>query len=207
MASAWYDVTLPLEESTPPYPGDPGLSIQTLMDFERGDDLRLSAISLSAHLGTHVDAPLHFVRGGMSLEQIALETLIGPAHLVEVITRGGIGAEQIARQLPHLCERLLIKTTRSNQLTPRPSAWLEPEAAQLLLESGVRLIGIDSPSLDSLTSSHARAHKILLEKEIIIVENLALHAVPIGAYEMICLPLKVVGLEGAPARAVLRKME
>jgi arylformamidase len=207
MATAWRDVTLPLEESTPPYPGDPGLSVQTLMNYERGDGLRLSAISLSAHLGTHVDAPLHFVRTGKSIEQIPLEVLIGPAQVIEVLTSGGINGEQLARRLPPSCERLLIKTSQNKQLAPRPTAWLEPEAARFLVEKGVRLLGIDSPSVDSLDAEPARAHQILLEKEIVIVENLALQAVSAGACDMICLPLKLAGLEGAPARVVLRKKE
>lgn len=205
--SSWLDVTLPLEESTPPYPGDPGLAIQTLRDYERGDALRLSAVSLSAHLGTHVDAPLHFVREGKTIEQIALETLIGAAQVIEVWTSGGISAERLARHLPPSCSRLLIKTSKSEQLTPRPTAWLEPEAARLLLENGVRLVGIDSPSVDSITAEQARTHRLLLEKEVVIVENLMLHEVSAGTFEMICLPLKLAGLEGAPARVVLRKRE
>lgn len=205
--SAWRDVTLPLEESTPPYPGDPGLSVQTLMNYERGDGLRLSAISLSAHLGTHVDAPLHFVRTGKSIDQIPLEVLIGPAQVIEVLTRGGISAGQLAPRLPPSCTRLLIKTSQHKQLMPRPTAWLEPEAAQFLVESGLRLLGMDSPSVDSCEAQQARTHQILLEKEIVIIENLALQAVSAGACEMICLPLKLAGLEGAPARVVLRKKE
>lgn len=204
---SWLDATFPLDESTPPYPGDPGLSVQTLMDYERGDGLRLSAISLSAHLGTHVDAPLHFVRAGKSIDQIPLEIFIGPARVVEVFTSNGIDAEQLARHLPQSCKRLLLKTSARPQLLPRPTAWLEPQAAQLLVERGVRLFGIDSPSVDSRDSEYARAHQILLEKEIVIIENLALQAVSAGAVEMICLPLKLAGLEGAPARVVLRTRE
>jgi len=204
---SWFDVTLPLAESTPPYPGDPGLTIQKLMDYECGDHLRLSAISLSAHLGTHVDAPLHFVRTGKSIDQIALEALIGPAHVIEMLTSVGINSEQLALRMPLSCERVLLKTSVSASFAPRPTAWLEPEAAKLLAARGVRLIGIDSPSVDSLASTHAPVHQILLEHGAVIVENLALGAIPPGRFDMVCLPLKLVGLEGAPARVVLRKRE
>lgn len=203
----WLDATLPLDESTPPYPGDPGLRVRRLMDYERGDDLRLSAISLSAHLGTHLDAPLHFVRNGASIEQIALETLIGPAHVIEALTESGLTAAQLQPMLPRHCARLLIKTSTDKTLLPRPTAWLAPEACLLLVEKKIRLVGIDSPSVDALNAERAEAHHILLEHDCLIIENLVLAAITAGEYDMICLPLKLAGLEGAPARVVLKRKE
>lgn len=202
---SWIDVTLPLEQSTPPYPGDPGLSIQRLMDYECGDALRLSAIAMSAHLGTHVDAPLHFIRNGASVDQIALEKLLGPAHVIEALTNAGIHAQQLSAQLPLSCTRVLLKTSTREALLPRPTAWLEPEAARLLAARKVKLVGIDSPSVDEIGAAETPAHHILLESGVVIVENLMLHAIAAGAYEMICLPLQLVGLEGAPARVILQR--
>jgi len=200
-------VTLPLDESTPPFPGDPGLLVQKLMDYERGDSCCLSAISMSVHLGTHIDAPLHFVSAGASVEQISLETLIGSAHVVEVITKHGITAEQLRPLLPEPCERLLIKTSNLDALLPRPAAWLTSSTAKLLVEKKIRLVGIDSPSVDNMNSTHAEAHHILLEHGGLIIENLMLFQIRAGEYEMICLPLKLVGLEGAPARVILKKKD
>ncbi len=202
---SWLDVTLPLEQSTPPYPGDPGLSMQRLMDYERGDALRLSAIAMSAHLGTHVDAPLHFIRNGVSVDQIALEKLLGPAHVIEVLTHAGIHAEQLSARLPFSCTRVLLKTSVHEARWPRPTAWLEPEAARLLVRRKIELVGIDSQSVDAVGAAETLAHQVLLESGVVIVENLMLHAIPAGAYEMICLPLKLVGLEGAPARVILQR--
>ncbi|MEK7729924.1 MAG: cyclase family protein [candidate division KSB1 bacterium] len=203
----WLDVTLPLDESTPPFPGDPGLVVQKLMAYERGENCCLSAIALSAHLGTHVDAPLHFVPNGASIEQIPLETLIGSAHVVEIITRHGIPAEQLRRLLPESCARLLIKTSTRDALLSRPTAWLTASAAKLLVEKKMKLVGIDSPSVDAMNATQAEAHHILLQHGGLIIENLALSNITAGEYEMICLPLKLVGLEGAPARVVLKKKE
>lgn len=203
----WLDATLPLDESTPPYPGDPGLRVRKLMDYEHGDGLRLSAISLSAHLGTHVDASLHFVRNGASIEQLSLETLIGPTHVIEVLTESGITAAQLQRLVPQHCARLLIKTSIHKTLLPRPTAWLAPEACLFLVDKKIRAVGIDSPSVDELNAEHAEAHQILLEHNCVIIENLMLAAIAGGEYEMICLPLKLAGLEAAPARVVLKRKE
>lgn len=203
----WLDATLPLDESTPPYPGDPGLRVQRLMDYEYGHELRLSAISLSAHLGTHVDAPLHFVRHGASIEQVSLETLIGPAYVIEALTESGITAEQLQHLLPQRCERLLIKTSTNKMLLPRPTAWLEPEACLFLMDKKIRVVGIDGPSVDAMNAERAEAHHILLKHNCGIIENLMLAAIAAGEYEMICLPLKLAGLEGAPARVVLKRKE
>lgn len=202
---SWLDATLPLSATTPPYPGDPGLEVRELMSFARGDDCCLSAISMSAHLGTHVDAPLHFLPHGASVEQLALEVLIGPAHVVEVLTAGSISAEPLRARVPETCTRVLLKTSASAELLPRPSAWLTLEAAEFLLTHNVGLVGIDSPSVDQLNATHAESHRLLLRHGVIIIENLMLAPFAAGEYDLICLPLKLAGLEGAPARVVVKK--
>ncbi len=201
----WLDATLPLSETTPPYPGDPSLTVRQLLSFARGDACCLSAISMSAHLGTHVDAPLHFLPNGASVDELALEVLIGPAHVVAVFTPESITLAQMRAALPEACERLLLKTSAQQQLLPRPSAWLALEAAEFLLARNVRLVGIDSPSVDSMNAEYAEVHRLLLAHGVIIVESLTLAACVAGEYDMICLPLKLMGLEGAPARVVLKK--
>lgn len=201
----WHDATLPLSEATPPYPGDPGLVVRPLLRYERGDACWLSAISMSAHLGTHVDAPLHFVPNGASVEQLALEVLIGPASIVEVLTAEAITVEQLSAELPEVCERVLLKTSMQKNCLPRPTAWLEPAAADFLRARRVRLVGIDSSSIDNINAAHADSHRVLLAHNVVVVENLVLAPFAAGEYEMICLPLNLIGLEGAPARVVLRK--
>lgn len=201
----WHDATLPLSEATPPYPGDPGLVVRPLLRYERGDDCWLSAISMSVHLGTHVDAPLHFMPNGSSVERLALEALIGPAHVVEVLTAEAISVKQLRAELPATCERVLLKTSTQQNFLPRPLAWLEPEAAEFLQSRRVRLVGIDSPSIDSMNTAQAESHHVLLAHNVVVVENLVLAPFAAGEYDMICLPLNLIGLEGAPARVVLRK--
>ena len=198
------DITLPLSENTPPFPGDPPLRIQKLFDFSNGDDLRLSAISLSAHLGTHLDAPLHFDVGGISIDQIDPDILIGEALVVELLTDDIIPPQALEPFLSPFCERILIKTSRALHLFPRPTAFLSADTAEMLVASGVRLIGIDSPSVDYTADTDAPVHKILLNSGILIVENLVLNTVEQMIAELICLPLKIIGIEGSPVRAVLR---
>ncbi|MCI0698047.1 cyclase family protein [candidate division KSB1 bacterium] len=200
------DITLPLDESTPPFPGDPPLQRKRLLDFARGDEMQLSAISLSAHLGTHVDAPLHFFAHGKSVAQLALKTLCGPVVIVEIFTTSGISADMIRQQTDFSrIERMFFKTRARGALYPRPSAWLEPDAAALLVKHHVRLVGIDSPSIDNPDNPNLSAHRLLLQNEVIIVENLVLHEVASGPAELFCLPLKLVGGDGAPARVILRR--
>ena len=190
-----YDISLPLSDSTPVYPGDRPVQIDRASDIARGDELTLSNVAMSAHAGTHVDAPSHFIAGAASVDALALDVLVGDALLVEVAGAGAITAD--------LLEQLAIppETTRLLLRTPDAAA-LSECGARRLVDRGVKLVGIDGLSIGFSDQSNA-VHRILLAAGIVIVESLNLADVPPGQYKLICLPLKLAAAEAAPARAIL----
>jgi len=163
----------------------------------------LSRLVFGSHSGTHVDAPLHFIGEGGSIDQLSLDALIGPALVVDA--RGvaeEIGAELVERELPAHCERVLF-STRNSALWNEPGfrsdfVGISPQAASLLVERGVRLVGIDYLSVGA-----PETHRELLAHDVVLLEGLDLHGVAAGRYRLICLPLRIAGADGAPARAVL----
>jgi arylformamidase len=183
-----------------------------LKDMRKGDALTLSAYSMGAHSGTHIDAPMHFVAGGASIDRVSLEPLIGPARVIEIPDGvQAIDAAELDRHDWRGAERVLFRTRSSlrgwmkSPTFHRDFAYIAPDAAQLLADAGVRLVGIDYISAEQFGVPAPRTHQILLGKGIPIVEGLALERVDAGEYDLIVLPLKVGGHEGAPARAILRK--
>jgi arylformamidase len=211
--NAWIDVTTTLDPpTTPVYEGDAPMRFEFLKDMRKGDVLTLSAYSLGAHSGTHVDAPMHFVREGASIDRVALERFIGPARVIEIPDSiQAIDAAELGRHEWRGAERVLFRTRSSTHgwLTSpsfhRDFAYIAPDAAQLLADANVQLVGVDYLSAEQFGASAPRTHQILLGKGIPIVEGLALAGVRGGDYDMIVLPMKVGGHEGAPARAVLRR--
>jgi arylformamidase len=212
-SNEWIDVTTTLDPATTPvYEGDAPMRFDFLKDMRKGDALTLSAYSLGAHSGTHVDAPMHFVRDGASIDRVPLERLIGPARVIEIADDvQAIDAAELAKHDWRGAPRILFRTRSSTHgwmTTPsfhRDFAYVAPDAAQLLADAGVRLVGIDYLSAEQFGASAPRAHQILLGKGIPIVEGLSLEAAHAGDYDLIVLPMKVGGHEGAPARAVLRR--
>jgi arylformamidase len=210
--AGWIDATVTLDPATTPvYEGDAPMHFEFLKDMRKGDPLTLSAYSLGAHSGTHVDAPMHFVAGGASIDRVALDRLIGPARVIDipdVVDR--IDATELGRHDWRGSPRILFRTRSSvrgwmsSSTFHRDFAYIAPDAAQLLADAGVQLVGIDYLSAEQFGASAPRAHQILLGKGIPIVEGLSLVNVSPGDYDLIVLPMKVGGHEGAPARAVLR---
>jgi arylformamidase len=207
-----YDVSVPISEDTPVFEGDPKIRIDICLELSKGDPANLTAISMCAHTGTHVDAPNHFIDGAGRVEDIELEKLIGDCRVVE------IPPDALSVTTDHLehalgCERVLFKTRNSafwsnpEQGFRKDFTYIEPEAAQVLADSGVKLVGIDYLSVEQFGSEGFPTHLALLRKEIVIVEGLDLSAVPPGDYELFCLPLRLRGGkgDGAPARVLLRK--
>jgi len=190
-----YDISLPLSDSTPVYPGDRPVQIDRASDIARGDELTLSNVAMLAHAGTHVDAPSHFIAGAASVDALALDVLVGDALLVEVAGEGAITAD--------LLEQLAISpdTTRLLLRTPDETA-LSECGARRLVDRGVKLVGIDGLSIGFSDQSDA-VHRILLGAGVVIVESLNLADVPPGEYQLICLPLNLTAAEAAPARAIL----
>jgi arylformamidase len=212
-SSGWIDATTTLDPATTPvYEGNAPLKFDFVMDMRKGDALTLSSYSLGAHAGTHIDAPMHFVRDGASIDHVPLDALIGPARVIDIPDNvQAIDAAELNRHQWKGAERVLFRTRsalRGWMTSPvfhHDFAYVAPDAAQLLADAGVRLVGVDYLSAEQFGAPAPMTHRILLGKGIPIVEGLALESVPAGDYDLIVLPIKVGGHEGAPARAVLRK--
>ncbi|HZG66477.1 MAG TPA: cyclase family protein [Herpetosiphonaceae bacterium] len=205
-----YDVTVPLKAGLPVWDGDPPTIVDQVVSIKEGGPYNLSRLALSAHAGTHVDAPRHFLASGQGIDTAPLEVLIGPCLLWAPPGAGPITARML-HELPDDVDRLLIKTgTRrwwEDEPPALPSDWraLTAEATHVLLRRGLRLAGTDAPSIDAPEATNFPVHHALLGGGMIVVEALDLSLVAPGACELICLPLRVVGADGAPARVVLLK--
>jgi arylformamidase len=212
-AEGWIDVTATLDPAkTPVYEGDAPLKFSFLKDMRKGDILTLSVYSLGAHSGTHIDAPMHFVATGAPIDQVALDPLIGAAVVIDIADSvQAIDATELNRHDWRSAQRVLFRTRstlRGWMDSPsfhRDFAYIAPDAAQLLADAGVLLVGVDYISAEQFGAPAPRTHQILLGRGIPIVEGLDLRPVQAGDYDVIVLPLKVAGHEGAPARAIVRK--
>ena len=210
--AGWIDVTATLDPArTPVYQGDAPMRFDFLKDMRKGDKLTLSVYSLGAHSGTHIDAPMHFVAGGAPIDQVPLEPLIGPARVVDIADSvQAIDAAELNRHDWKGTTRVLFRTRSTlrgwmDSAFHKDFAYIAPDAAQLLADAGVVLVGVDYISAEQFGAPAPRTHQILLGKGIPIVEGLDLRPVPAGDYDLIVLPLKVRGHEGAPARAIMRR--
>jgi arylformamidase len=212
LANGWIDVTAPLDVmTTPTYPGDTKPKFELLRSFDRGDKVTLSSYLMTAHAGTHVDAPLHFVAKGASIDQVSLSILIGPARVIDCSPDAqAIDRAELEKHNWRGVKRILFRTRNSrNSWMVDPNfhqdfTYIAPDAAQLLADSGIQLVGIDYLSAEKFGAPEARTHQILLGRSIPIVEGLDLRDVKPGDYDLTVLPLRVVGHEAAPARALLR---
>jgi arylformamidase len=212
-SGAWIDATATLDPATTPvYEGDAPMKFDFLKDMRKGDGFTLSAYSLGAHSGTHIDAPMHFVRDGAPIDKVPLEPLIGPVRVIDIPDSvQSINGAELNRHAWRGAPRVIFRTRSSRRgwmhssTFHRDFAYIAPDAAQLLANAGVQLVGIDYISAEQFAAPAPMTHRILLGKGIPIVEGLALEGVSPGDYDLIVLPMKVGGHEGAPARAVLRK--
>ena len=209
----YIDISLGLHSNLPHFPNTPGFTLEWFKQIDKGDDCNNSRIESDVHFGTHIDAPLHFIQGGKTVDQLSPDILIGPAWVVDLRSVEAITASHLsALSLPAKIERLLIHTNNSDQWESREFKFdpdfvaLTEDAARWIAKHKIRLVGIDYLSVQRYHDSLA-VHKILLEAEIVIVEGLNLMAVMPGEYELICLPIKIVGAEGAPSRAFLRELK
>ncbi|MBI2081165.1 MAG: cyclase family protein [candidate division NC10 bacterium] len=205
-----YDISVPIREGMPVWPGDPEVRIRRALALARGDPANVSALSLGAHTGTHLDAPYHFLEDGVPIDQIPLDLCVGEARVVEVPAPVAIGPAALEGLPVGGCVRLLLKT-RNSSLWRREGfqedfVFLTAEGAASLVAAGVRLLGIDYLSVEGYRAVGAPAHLTLLRAGMFLLEGIDLGAVPPGDYELLCLPLRVTGAEGAPARALLRTL-
>ena len=204
-------MSVPVRTGMVVYDGDPEVRIERVMEIARGDLANLSRMELGTHTGTHVDPPLHFVDGGAGADRLPLDVLVGPAVVADA--RGAPGdidaAALAALGVPPGTERLLLRT-RNGDLWDRGAftrdyAGVADDAARELVAMGVRLLGIDYLSI-APSADPAPTHRTLLQAGVVVVEGLDLRAAPAGTYELVCLPLRIEGADGAPARALLRPL-
>lgn len=202
-----YDIVHTLRDGMAVWPGDTPFSRMLRMKLDEGDCVDASAITLSVHAGTHLDAPGHYLPGGCTVEKLDLSTLIGPAELVTVCpgSPAGITGAELETVLARRPLRLLLRANPPYSLTefPRGFVPLTIQAAEAIVAAGVRLLGVDAPSVDPFESSTLSVHQVLGQGGVIIVENLCLQDVPDGRYTLIALPLKIESGDGSPVRAVL----
>ena len=206
-----YDITVPISNDLPVYPGDPPVNITRIQELEKGDVARVSHLSFSTHIGTHIDPPSHFMMDGIALDEVPIEVLIGPARVIDVGPLDSIDAAAIDRMDLQGVVRLLFKTRNSRFWSEskefrKDFVYLETEAAELLVQRGVKLVGIDYLSIERFDFDQPTTHRTLLGNSVVVVEGLDLSAVAPGDYELICLPLKIKDGDGGPARVVLREM-
>lgn len=212
----FYDITVPLTNEMPTYPGDPGIQIRDWFTLANGDSANVTHLNFSAHTGTHVDAPAHFIEGAAQVESLPLESLIGKAQVIAVPdTALSIDQAFLTDHMARDVTRVLFKTRNSSFWHDHPTqfrqdfTYLELQAAQFLVQRGVRLVGIDYLSIEQFGQKQHETHLALLSQGVVILEGLDLSAVPEDLYELICLPLRIRDGkgDGAPSRAVLRTLD
>jgi len=203
-----YDITPAVTAALAVWPGDTPASREVLADLARGDNITLSTLHATVHLGAHADAPSHYGRDAVSIESRPLDLYLGRCRVVRIRAPKGTRIPPWAIPVNLGAERVLIATGSY----PDPYAFnedfvaLEPETVDLLHERGARLVGIDTPSVDLYSAKTLVAHARFLAHDMAILEGLVLAHVPEGAYELIALPLKLDGFDASPVRAVLRTL-
>lgn len=205
-----YDITLTISPDLVVWPEDPPVRVYRASKIEEGNDANVSRIEMSVHTGTHIDAPYHFIADGDTVENVPIDLLMGRAYVyhlpdeVDAITKEMVAGSPI----PPRTKRVLFRTRNSNHWKGKPKSFdpnyvaLEPQAAEHLIQRGIKLVGVDYLSVASFDDV-VPTHKVLLEAGIVIVEGLNLSEVGQGRYTLYCLPLKIGGVDGAPARAIL----
>ena len=203
------DVSVPLRQGLPTYPNNPPFELQPVERIADGGSANVSRLVMGTHCGTHVDAPFHFIDGGIGVDELPLEILIGRARVVEINRRGGITAEDLQQAGLREDLRVLFKTPNSalwnSAAFYEDYTYLTEAGARYLVEQGVKVMGIDYLSVEQFKKPGAPAHRALLSNGVIIIEGLNLAEAEPGMYEMYCLPLPVTGGDGAPARVILKR--
>ena len=210
----WIDISLSVSPDIVTWPGVPKPEFMTRCSISRGDENNDSNFFMNCHSGTHIDAPSHFVPHGKTVEKIRLEQLIGDAHVIDVLEASAIDSEILEQRWPKMekVERGLFKTRNSELWRKNCRSFvtdfcaITEGGARWLMEKGVQVIGVDYLSVQRYQDSSI-VHQLLLGRNIVLIEGLDLSSVNGGRYRLICLPLKLVGLEASPARVLLQKYE
>lgn len=204
------DITVAFRTDLPLWPGDPPPNLSLMKSVEGGYRCNVTRLDTGLHFGTHLDAPCHFIEGGKAVEDLDLDVLVGPCVVADIPEVAEITPAHLeALQLPEGTIRLLLKT-RNSALWNKPDheffkdfTALTPDAAQWVVDHGIRLIGIDYLSIQRFADAVSTTHIVLLGAEVIIVEGLDFRDVAPGSYRLTCLPMKIAGSDGAPVRAIL----
>ncbi len=212
MTEDWIDISVPLRTGMVHWPDNPPVSIERMLDIERGDVANVSKLSMGAHTGTHMDAPLHFFRTGRGIDTMPLTATIGRARVIEIHDPESIKPEELRLHRIQSSERVLFKTRNSARCWQTDDfvedfVYISQEAARYLAAQQVQTVGVDYLSVGGFFKDGVETHHALLEAGIWIIEGLNLSNVEPGTYELVCLPLKIEGSDGAPSRAILRFIE
>lgn len=206
---SWIDVSTPIRGGMLVWPGDDGVRVEQTMFLERGDLYNLTVLGMSAHTGTHIDAPRHFLRDGAGIETMPAGAMMGAARVVDVDDPEAVHARHVPADL-RPGERVLFRTRNSREYLADPRfverfIYVARDAAQALADARVALVGIDYLSVGGFRNDLVETHEILLGAGVWVVEGLVLTHVQPGEYEFACLPLLIPGADGAPARAMLKQ--
>ena len=204
----WLDISVTLKNNMVHWPGDPPVRIKRSSNMNKGDHCNISTLSMGSHTGTHMDAPFHFLKKGKSLDQMPLEATIGPARVIPIRDHGSITLEELRPYRIRRGERILFKTRNSTRCWKTDTfkkdfVYLSTEAAQYLAKTKIRMVRVDYLSVGGYKRNGTDVHRALLKAGIWIIEGLNLSKIKPGRHNLICLPLKILHSDGAPARAIL----
>jgi arylformamidase len=205
----WMDISVPISDGMVHWPGDPPVRIYRLQDIEKGDDCNVSAVSMTVHTATHMDAPSHFTKLKTGIDKMPLSAVVGNVRVIEIKDEESIRLEEIRPHRIRKGEKILFKTKNSKRKWDKKPfdekfVYISTEAAKFLAERGVQTIGVDYLSIGGFDGNIVEVHQIILKARIWVIEGLDLSRVEPGSYEMVCLPIKIENCDGAPARALLR---
>lgn len=209
MPKKWIDISVTIKSGMAAWPDNPPVKVDKMLDMECGDVCNVSALSMGSHTGTHMDAPLHFIRNGKSLDKMPLDATIGPCRVLESRDKESVKVSDLENARLKPGERILFKTRNSKKSWALPGfdedfVYISKEAAAFLAKAKVQTVGIDYLSVGGYRKDGIETHHALLGAGIWVIEGLNLSKVTPGKYELCCLPLKVLNSDGAPARALLR---
>ena len=203
-----FDITVPIHKDMPVWPGDSGVEIKQVTKIEEGANANVSHLAFGVHTGTHIDAPCHFIPDGVTLDKVPLDRFIGAVEVLEIPEVDLITAADLKNKITPQTTRIIFKTKNSSLWAKMDHPFFEdftalsPDGAQYLVDLGVKFVGIDYLSIAPFEESRP-THEILLGAEVVILEGVDLSAIAPGYYTLYCLPLKLEGVDGAPARTIL----
>lgn len=208
MTNEWIDISQPLQTGVAEWPGDTPFSYEVAFNKADTGSVNIGKLVTSTHMGTHIDAPFHFTDEGEKVHELPIDVYIGRALVIDLSNLPSIGRQELEALDFGGAERILLKTGQREDFTAFPEAftYLRADIAPFLKERGVRLIGVDTPSVDPEDSKTLDAHHALHAHNVLILENIVLDNVEPGNYELIALPLRLYGADGSPVRAVIRPL-